>query len=137
MAGVWSFQPHVSRPVADTPRTRCVQDLADLAKAFPEQTIICNHLSMPLGIGSFAEEYGWEGKTAEEWRTGITALAQCPNVFLKLGGQTQPHVVSRQRFARSLISTCVPFQGLRDKRVERDTTSTCAQRRPAPRRLRR
>eukprot|EP01045_Picozoa_sp_COSAG04_P044753 COSAG04_NODE_15345_length_535_cov_0.706422_1_plen_85_part_10 len=65
---------------------------------------------MPLGIGSFAEEYGWEGKTAEEWRTGITALAQCPNVFLKLGGQTQPHVVSRQRFQASLsASTRVPF----------------------------
>ena len=27
------------------------------------------------------------------------------NVYLKLGGQTQPHVVSRQHFARSLTST--------------------------------
>ena len=74
----WSF--HLQLP-----------DLTDLALAFPTQTIICDHISHPLGIGSFAKDYGWDGKTADEWRAGMTELAKCPNVYVKLGGQTQPH----------------------------------------------
>jgi hypothetical protein len=48
---------------------------------------------MPLGIGSFAADYGWEGRTAQQWRAGMIELARSsPNVYVKLGGQTQPHV---------------------------------------------
>lgn len=39
---------------------------------------------MPLGIGSFAKDYGWGGKTADAWRKGMTALAQSsPNVYVR------------------------------------------------------
>ncbi len=65
--------------------------LARLATDFPEQMIICDHVAMPLGISSFASERGWQGTVATEWRAGIEALAKCPNVFVKLGGLTQPH----------------------------------------------
>jgi predicted TIM-barrel fold metal-dependent hydrolase len=64
-----------------------LQDLADLAVAFPEQAIVCNHISMPLGVATFAADYGWDGKTAEEWRAGMTELAKNTNVVCKLGGQ--------------------------------------------------
>ena len=65
--------------------------LARLAKDFPDQPIVCDHVAMPLGISSFASERGWDGSVATEWREGITALAECPNVCVKLGGLTQPH----------------------------------------------
>lgn len=58
-------------------------ELTDLARAFPETTIILNHFGGPLGVGPYA------GKRAEilpQWRRDITELAQCQNVVAKLGG---------------------------------------------------
>ena len=65
--------------------------LVRLARDFPDQTIICDHVAMPLGISSFASERGWDGSVATEWRAGIEALSKFPNVYVKLGGLTQPH----------------------------------------------
>jgi|EP01047_Picozoa_sp_COSAG01_P003449 predicted TIM-barrel fold metal-dependent hydrolase len=52
---------------------------------------------MPLGMGEpFAAERGWAtGSTARQWREGMIELAKCPNVFVKLGGLTQPHAGER------------------------------------------
>jgi L-fuconolactonase len=61
--------------------------VTDLAKAFPDTTIILNHFGGPLGIGPY------EGKRAEifpQWKDDITELAQCPNVVVKLGGINMP-----------------------------------------------
>ena len=58
-------------------------DLTDLARAFPDTTIILNHFGGPLGIGPY------EGKREEclpQWRNDIDELAKCPNVVAKLGG---------------------------------------------------
>ncbi|WP_428666429.1 amidohydrolase family protein [Reyranella sp.] len=58
-------------------------DLVDLARAFPDTTIICDHVGGMLGIGQYA------GKTAEVmpvWKKSIAELAKCPNVHMKLGG---------------------------------------------------
>ncbi|HEY6716032.1 MAG TPA: amidohydrolase family protein, partial [Reyranella sp.] len=52
-------------------------DLVDLARAFPDQTIIVDHVGGVLGVGQYA------GKSAEiipAWKKSIAALAQCPNV---------------------------------------------------------
>jgi predicted TIM-barrel fold metal-dependent hydrolase len=60
-------------------------DLIDLARACPEANIVMNHTGMPLGYGPY------KGKMDEvyaEWRQGIEALAQLPNVAMKLGGMT-------------------------------------------------
>ena len=75
---------------------------AHASQAFPAQMIICNHISMPLGIASFAVDYGWAGATAEAWRAGITALAACPNVFVKLGGRLRrgPSVILPPLYSR-------------------------------------
>jgi len=60
-------------------------DLIDLARACPEASIVMNHTGMPLGYGPY------RGKTDEvyaQWRKGIEALAELPNVVMKLGGMT-------------------------------------------------
>jgi predicted TIM-barrel fold metal-dependent hydrolase len=60
-----------------------IGELIDLARAFPETTIILNHLAGPLGIGPYA------GKRAEVfagWKPDIAEVAKCPNVVMKLGG---------------------------------------------------
>lgn len=58
-------------------------DLIDLARAFPETTIVLDHVGTPLGIGAY------EGKREARfgvWREAIRALAALPNVNVKLGG---------------------------------------------------
>ena len=57
--------------------------LTDLARAFPDTTIVLDHFGSPLGVGPFA------GRTDEvfaEWRRAVGPLAECPNVVAKLGG---------------------------------------------------
>ena len=58
-------------------------DAADLARSFPDTTIILNHLGAPLGAGSYA---GRPDEVFKHWQTGLQEVARCPNVYLKLGG---------------------------------------------------
>ncbi|MFC2000999.1 amidohydrolase family protein [Chloroflexota bacterium] len=60
-----------------------LMELVDLARAFPDITIIVNHIGGPLGIGPYA---GRRQEVFLEWQEGIAALATCPNVTVKLGG---------------------------------------------------
>jgi predicted TIM-barrel fold metal-dependent hydrolase len=62
-------------------------DLLDLARAFPETAMVLNHTGTPLGIGRYA---GRREERFPIWRENIVALAQCENVFLKLGGLGMP-----------------------------------------------
>jgi predicted TIM-barrel fold metal-dependent hydrolase len=58
-------------------------DLIDLARAFPETTIVLDHVGTPLGRSSY------EGRLEERfpiWRENIRELAKSPNVVVKLGG---------------------------------------------------
>ena len=58
-------------------------DVIDLARAFPDQTIVLDHCGTPLNIASY------RGKLPERfdtWRSNIRKLAECPNVNVKLGG---------------------------------------------------
>ena len=60
-----------------------LHDLVDLARAFPETTIILNHLGGPLGVGA------WEGKIEEvfqAWKLAMKEVATCENVYVKVGG---------------------------------------------------
>jgi L-fuconolactonase len=63
--------------------------LAELAGAFPDTTIVCDHLSTPLGIGPFAGDRKREEIFAQ-WREDVTALAARENVVMKLGGMAMP-----------------------------------------------
>jgi predicted TIM-barrel fold metal-dependent hydrolase len=61
--------------------------LVELARAYPQATIVLDHLGTPLGVGPY------EGKRDEVfgiWEKGIRELASCPNVFVKLGGLAMP-----------------------------------------------
>lgn len=62
-----------------------LKDLADLARAFPDTTIILDHVGGPLGVGPYT---GKRQEVFEEWKRGIAAVAACPNVVVKLGGLT-------------------------------------------------
>ncbi|MFA6219859.1 MAG: amidohydrolase family protein [Erythrobacter sp.] len=58
-------------------------DVLDLAKAFPEQRIVLDHCDTPLNIASYR---GKLHQNFDRWRHSIHALAECPNVSVKLGG---------------------------------------------------
>lgn len=62
-------------------------EVADMARAFPALTIILNHVGRPLGIGPYADR---REELMPEWRAGIDAVAECPNVVMKVGGLGNP-----------------------------------------------
>lgn len=60
-----------------------IPQITELARAFPDTVIILNHFGGPLGIGPFA---GRQEEIFETWKQAISDLAECPNVYAKLGG---------------------------------------------------
>jgi L-fuconolactonase len=60
-----------------------IPDLTDLARAFPDTTIILNHFGGPIGVGPYADK---REEVFTQWKTSIKDLAGCPNVVAKLGG---------------------------------------------------
>ncbi|NNE85168.1 MAG: amidohydrolase family protein [Alphaproteobacteria bacterium] len=60
-----------------------ITELIDLARAFPDTTIILNHFGGPIGLGSYA---GHRDEIFETWQADIAELARCQNVVAKLGG---------------------------------------------------
>ena len=66
----WVYHPQLS-------------EVADLARAFPDVTIVLNHIGAPLGVGPYA---GKRDEVFHAWNHGIVEVAQCPNVVVKLGG---------------------------------------------------
>ena len=60
-------------------------DVTDLARAFPDQAIVLNHVGGPLGIGPYA---GKRDEVFAVWRPAIIELSTCDNVMVKLGGLT-------------------------------------------------
>ncbi|HXY98797.1 MAG TPA: amidohydrolase family protein [Stellaceae bacterium] len=67
---IWLYHPQLA-------------DVLDLARAFPQQPMVLDHVGGPLGIGPYA---GRRDEIFPVWRSAIRALAQCPNVQVKLGG---------------------------------------------------
>ena len=61
--------------------------LVDLARAFPETSVIVNHIGGPLGVGPYTRN---REAVFSDWKRGITALSECPNVVVKLGGMGMP-----------------------------------------------
>ncbi len=62
-------------------------ELLELARAFPETTIVIDHVGTPLGIGAY------QGRRDERfgiWRDQIRALAALPKVSVKVGGLAMP-----------------------------------------------
>lgn len=61
-------------------------EVAALAKACPDTTIIVNHLGGVIGIGPYA---GKRGEVFEQWKRSYAEVSACPNVFGKIGGLAQ------------------------------------------------
>lgn len=66
----WCYHPQIS-------------DLAQLARAVPETSIILDHFGGPVGVGPYA---GKSDEIFEKWCKDIAELARCENVSAKLGG---------------------------------------------------
>lgn len=60
-----------------------LDDVLALARAFPDVVMILDHAGTPLGCGPYA---GRHDQVLAEWRGSLRALAELPNVFVKLGG---------------------------------------------------
>ena len=64
-----------------------IPQLTDLARAFPEQTIVFDHFGGPLGIGPYEGKYE---EIFDYWKSAVEELATCENVVAKLGGLVMP-----------------------------------------------
>ena len=60
-----------------------IDELTDLARAFPDLPMVLNHVGGPLAIGPYA---GKRNEVFSVWHESIKRLAGCPNVSIKLGG---------------------------------------------------
>jgi L-fuconolactonase len=65
-------------------------ELADLARAFPDTTIVVNHVG---GLIAHTRTYlARKDEAISDWRSSIAELAKCPNVYVKLGGLGMPYL---------------------------------------------
>jgi predicted TIM-barrel fold metal-dependent hydrolase len=101
-----------------------ILELAELARAFPDTTIVLNHIG---GLIAWTRRYvGRKEEVFAQWRASIAELAKCPNVFVKLGGLGMPYLglgfdkfevpASSQRLARTwgpLFQHCIDAFGPR------------------------
>ncbi len=89
-----------------------IKELTDLARAFPETTIILDHFGGPLGVGPYA---GQREELLEPWRQDIIELAKCTNVVAKLGGINMPingfgwHERDRPPSSQELMEATRPY----------------------------
>jgi L-fuconolactonase len=99
-----------------------IGELAALARAFPDTTIVLDHVGAPLGIGVYE---GRRAEVFETWRDAIRDIARCPNVNVKLGGlgmkvmgfgfEKQPRPPSSEELAREwrpYLETCIESFGV-------------------------
>ena len=87
-------------------------DLADFARAVPDLTIILNHIGGLLRDGPYANR---DDEVLPTWRSGIAAVAACPNVNIKLGGVGMPrtgfdwHTRSKPIGSEELAESMAPY----------------------------
>ena len=62
-------------------------ELVEFARAIPELTIILNHIGGVLRVGPYADR---DEEVLPKWRQGLSAVAECSNIYVKLGGIGQP-----------------------------------------------
>jgi len=60
-----------------------LEDVAFLARAVPDATIILDHAGTPLGVAPYE---GRQDEVFARWKQGMQQVADCSNVVVKLGG---------------------------------------------------
>jgi predicted TIM-barrel fold metal-dependent hydrolase len=64
-------------------------DIAELARAFPETSIVVDHVGGLLGLGKYT---GRRDDVFAAWKQAVGRIAAFPNVTMKLGGLTMKTV---------------------------------------------
>jgi len=64
-----------------------LRDFYTLARSTPDTIIILDHFGIPLGTKSFQNQ---REEIYQQWQRDIARLAECPNVYAKLGGMAMP-----------------------------------------------
>ena len=98
-----------------------IPELADLARAFPNQRIIMDHCGGPAGLGVYANR---RDEVFKVWKASVQDIAKCPNVVVKLGGlammllgydfHARPKPVSSEELAKAwkpYMETCIEAFG--------------------------
>jgi len=98
-----------------------IPQVAELAAAVPQATIVLGHCGTPIGVGPYAVN---PQATFADWKRNLLELARRPNVFVKLGGlgmswvnpalaARQPHASSAEiaEVWRPVIETCIEAFG--------------------------
>lgn len=62
-------------------------ELIDLVDAFPDTPVVVDHMAGPIGVAEFRSRHA---EVMAEWERGMQALAERPNVFMKIGGMGMP-----------------------------------------------
>ena len=89
-----------------------LQELADLARAFPQTEIVLDHVGTPLGLGPYA---GQRAAVFQDWKRAIPAVAACDNVVVKLGGLAMKvcgfdwHKAHQPPTSQMLAATMAPY----------------------------
>ncbi|MBV2218763.1 MAG: amidohydrolase family protein [Diaphorobacter sp.] len=60
-----------------------LDELCDLARAFPDIPVVIDHIGVPLGVGPYV---GQRDAVFAEWKRLLQKIAALPNVCIKLGG---------------------------------------------------
>jgi predicted TIM-barrel fold metal-dependent hydrolase len=87
-------------------------ELADFARAVPDLTIILNHIGGLIRVGPYANR---DKEVLATWRSGIAAVAGCPNVNIKLGGLGMPrtgfywHTLRKPVGSKELAESMAPL----------------------------
>ena len=87
-------------------------EMADFARTLPDLTIVVNHIGGLLRVGPYANR---DDEVLPIWRKSINAIAQCPNIVMKLGGVGQTrygfdwHQRSQPIGSEELAETLAPF----------------------------
>lgn len=98
-------------------------ELLDLARAFPDTTVIVNHCGGIVRIASYAQ---CRDEVFRQWARSMRELARLPNVFVKLGGlgmrvngfdfeksETPPSSLQLAAAWRPWMETCIEAFGAR------------------------
>ena len=98
-----------------------IPELADLARAFPNQRIIMDHCGGPVGLGVYANR---RDEIFKIWKASVQDIAKCQNVVVKLGGlammllgydfHARPKPVSSEELAKAwkrYMETCIEAFG--------------------------
>ena len=87
-------------------------ELAEFARALPDLTIVLNHLGGLMRTGPYGNG---NSEVMATWRSGIDAVAECPNIIMKLGGIGMPrigfdwHTRAKPVGSQELAQSIAPF----------------------------